>query len=1097
MPRFLTLSLLLPLFSACVSWETPDIDGDGVLASDGDCDDLNADANPGSDEVWYDGVDQNCDGNDGDKDGDGFDSWQVGGQDCWDDPDSPPAGFLVVSSDFEQPTAENVNPDGSETWYDGVDGNCDSEDDFDQDGDGFRTRFHADETGAIGDDCIDGSPLDDPNDANLAPADVNPDVTDDICYDGTNADCDTDEADILNPNTDYLSDYDCDGDGWMLEEECDDTNPAIEPNDDPDPFGDCVDANCDGNDGDEDGDGYVTDAYTTACPDWASLKSHIGDGDCWDSGTASTDFTPINGFASTTAAEVNPDAATVEIFYDAIDQNCDGASDFDADLDGYDTSSYTDRTGQSGLDCNDDKDAVHPGAMEDCSTTYDDNCDDDTNDLNASSCTSYWQDFDADAYGDEGTQARCYCEPKVNVSANEYYRATNDDDCNDNDYYANPGVKEYCDGHDDDCDGSVDEDDAEDAITYYADSDSDDYGDASSTTAACSVPSGYVTNDDDCDDSNSNAYPGNDEVCDGADNDCEGDVDEDDATDVLTWYADKDNDNYGDPATSDIDCNQPTAYVADNTDCRPTDSTAYPGADEYCDGHDDDCDNDIDENDSVDASTWYVDSDTDGYGEINTTKTQCYQPSGYVSSSTDCDDTDNNINPAGTEICDSNDDDEDCDGGADDADPNGTPSSGTTDYYTDSDSDNYGSDSASATAYCDDPGTGAVTNNTDCDDNDNSINPDGTEICDSSNDDEDCDGGADDNDPEGPSSGGTLYYIDDDIDGYGSDSSTGLRVCDSAPSNYVNDDSDCDDTDTDINPGEQEIACDNTDSNCDGNDSEYGINDLSAGDLILTEIMNNPQAVSDSKGEWFEIYNAGSLTYDLDGLDLTSSGSGSQSDAVDTCLAIAPGEYKVFVFNSNSNNNGGVTGDFDYNSIGLSNGSDTLSLVAGSTTIDEVSWDNGSTFPDPNGESISLHPANTDPTENDIGTTWCEATSTFGDGDKGTPGAVNDNCGESIDTNVQALLTANCTSCHSGSSPSKSLDLASGNAWDATYLVSSIQSSSDYLVDPADSSNSWLAIKIEGTQGSGNGVQMPKGTSALSNTDIQTITDWIDDGAWK
>ena len=498
----------------------------------------------------------------------------------------------------------------------------------------------------------------------------------------------------------------------------------------------------------------------------------------------------------------------------------------------------------------------------------------------------------------------------------------------------------------------------------------------------------------------------------------------------------------------------------------------------------------------MDASTWYIDADTDGYGATSTTKTQCYQPSGYVSSSTDCDDTDTNINPAGTEICDGANDDEDCDGGADDADPNGTPSSGTTDYYTDSDNDNYGSDSATPTAYCDDPGTGAVTNNTDCDDTDNTINPGGTEICDSNNDDEDCDGAADDNDPEGPSSGGTLYYIDDDTDGYGSDSTTGLRVCDSAPSNYVNDDSDCNDSDTNINPGEQETACDNTDSDCDGNDSEYGINDLSAGDLILTEIMNNPQVVNDSKGEWFEVYNAGSLTYDLDGLDLISSGS-NQSDVVDTCLAIAPGEYKIFVLNSTTSTNGGVTGDFDYNSIGLSNGTDTLSLVAGSTTIDEVNWDNGSTFPDPNGESISLHPANTDSTENDIGTTWCEATSTFGDGDKGTPGAENDSCGESIDTNVQAILTANCTSCHSGSSPSKSLDLASGNAWDATYLVSSIQSSSDYLVDPADSSNSWLTIKIEGTQGSGNGDQMPKSAPALSNTDIQTITDWIDDGAWK
>ena len=155
-------------FTACVSWEAPDIDGDGLLASEGDCDDLNAGANPAANEVWYDGIDQNCDGNDADKDGDGFDSWQVGGPDCWDDPDNPPPAFSVLSSDWEQPQASEVNPDALEVWYDGVDQNCDNASDFDQDGDGYLSSKHADAEGNLGDDCIDGSDLDDPNGAGQA-----------------------------------------------------------------------------------------------------------------------------------------------------------------------------------------------------------------------------------------------------------------------------------------------------------------------------------------------------------------------------------------------------------------------------------------------------------------------------------------------------------------------------------------------------------------------------------------------------------------------------------------------------------------------------------------------------------------------------------------------------------------------------------------------------------------------------------------------------------------------------------------------------------------------------------------------------------------
>ena len=1095
--RHLVSSLFcIASITACVSWEAPDLDGDGLLASEGDCDDLNGASNPGAEEIWYDGVDQNCDGNDGDKDGDGFDSWQVGGPDCWDDPDSPPPAFLVVSSDWQQPEASEVHPDAAETWYDGVDQNCDEASDFDQDGDGYLSSKHADAEGLVGDDCIDGSELDDPNGAGLDPAEVNPGVTEDTCYDGTNADCDSDEPDPLNTNGDYLSDNDCDGDGWMLTEECDDSDPAIEPNDAPDPFGDCIDANCDGNDGDEDGDGYVTDSYAAACPNWQEMDSHIGAGDCWDSGPATSEFTPINSYPATTAAAVNPDPGTAEVYYDGMDQNCDGLSDFDADQDGEDSDSVLNRSGQTGEDCDDTNSSVRPDVLEDCATPYDDNCNDNTNDLNATTCISFWQDADGDLYGEENTASRCYCEAQVNVSLGEYYRATNDTDCNDSVYSINPGATENTgDGVDSDCNGQE---------VCYVDADNDGYANGNATTISTSntncTDRGEATNSQlrtDCDDSSATIYPGATEYCDGHDDDCDGSIDEDDAADATTWYADTDNDTYGDNTSTKTQCNQPSGYVTNNTDCDDSDGDTNPGADEYCDGHDDDCDKSVDENDAVDATTWYRDADNDGYGTSSTTKTQCNQPSGYVTDSSDCLDTNGSVNPAATEVCDSANTDEDCDGGADDNDPNGTPSSGTTSYYIDGDSDGYGDENASATAYCDDPANGMVSNNDDCDDSDGAINPDGTEICDSFGDDEDCDGGANDSDPEGPVSGGSFYYVDSDSDGYGDENGTPLRVCSTAPSNYVADDTDCNDSNSAISPGAEELACDSIDSDCDGSDSLYDITDLGKGDLVISEVMMDPDAVSDSNGEWFEVYNASSKSVDLNGLILGSNGHSGETLGV--CLGIDPGDYLVFTANDDLSTNGGIASDYDYtrSQLQLSNSSDTLSIETSSGVIDEVEWTSSSSHGQGAGVAAQVHTNSLTANLNDYASIWCGADSVLSSGDYATPGAANSLCGESIDTAVQGLFNSYCTSCHSGSSPSKGLDLSSGEAWAAMYLVPSTQDSSYDMVAPGDATNSWLQIKLEGTQGGGNGSQMPIGGSALSSSDLSIVEDWIDDGAWR
>jgi len=149
---------------------------------------------------------------------------------------------------------------------------------------------------------------------------------------------------------------------------------------------------------------------------------------------------------------------------------------------------------------------------------------------------------------------------------------------------------EVCDGADNDCDGQTDEGLL---TTYYLDADDDGYGHMFFAQNHCTQPTGFVTNNLDCNDIDSTVHPGATEVCDSVDNNCNGQTDE---GLLSTWYLDIDGDGFGDDATAGQFCSQPSLdWVASGGDCRPMNFQIYPGAQEVCiNGEDDDCDGQVD-----------------------------------------------------------------------------------------------------------------------------------------------------------------------------------------------------------------------------------------------------------------------------------------------------------------------------------------------------------------------------------------------------------------------------------------------------------------------------------------------------------------------
>ncbi|MDM8005420.1 MAG: MopE-related protein [Phycisphaerae bacterium] len=591
--------------------------------------------------------------------------------------------------------------------------------------------------------------------------------------------------------------------------DCDDGNALINPA--ATEVCDSVDNNCDGqtDEGavgptwyqDLDGDNYGTTVVAQqACtqPNGSAAEST----DCDDS-----------------SAAVNPGATET---CNGVDDDCDGEIDegvkatfyADVDGDGYGNAavgqqSCSQPTGcvTNRMDCNDANNAINPAATEvhdgvdnDCDTFIDEGV-----------SNAYYRDVDEDTFGDPNNVTYADELPAGYVPDNT--------DCDDTNAAINPAATEVCDGVDNNCDTSIDK---EVKSTFYADTDGDTYGDAGSTTEACTAPPGYVTDGTDCDDNAAAVHPGTAEACNGIDDDCDGVIDEEVKT---TFYADADSDRFGNPTVSEQACSVPAGYVMNNRDCDDTSAAIKPGAAETCNGVDDDCDSRIDE--GVKA-TFHADLDGDGYGDAGNTTKACVAPTGYVADNTDCDDGNNAVHPGATEVCNGLDDD--CDTKVDEGVSNT--------FYRDADGDMYGTPNDGIQVCT--PPEGYVSNSADCDDGNIAIHPGATETCNSV--DDDCDNTIDE-------SVSTTFYVDADGDGYG-DASNMTEAC-TAPSGYVPDNTDCNDYDPNSHPGASDMPNDHIDQDCDGSDATSDSGDSQPGGILgSVQVMISPQEAIDAGAQW-------------------------------------------------------------------------------------------------------------------------------------------------------------------------------------------------------------------------------------------------------
>ncbi|AKF02985.1 MopE-related protein [Sandaracinus amylolyticus] len=316
-----------------------------------------------------------------------------------------------------------------------------------------------------------------------------------------------------------------------------------------------------------------------------------------------------------------------------------------------------------GDDCDDAERRAFPGNVELCDPEgLDEDCDP----------TTLGPDGDVDGF----VRATC-----CNLQRDGSLRCG--DDCDDANREVSPDAPEVCGPRDDDCDTRVDE---MLSGAFHADCDGDMFGGATGemvlgcapppvVPASCgSAPlARWSDNDDDCDDARAGRNPGNPEVCNGIDDDC--DLRTDEGFEDASYHPDCDGDGHGaaggetsagctPPPVLPASCGSaPSArWALGVDDCDDARAAVYPGAVEVCGNTiDDDCDTRTDEG----GTPFHPDGDGDGFGRSGSTAViACSAPAGHSPNASDCDDTRASVRPGAQELCDGTRDD-DCDGAVD------------------------------------------------------------------------------------------------------------------------------------------------------------------------------------------------------------------------------------------------------------------------------------------------------------------------------------------------------------------------------------------------------------------------------------------------
>ena len=331
-------------------------------------------------------------------------------------------------------------------------------------------------------------------------------------------------------------------------------------------------------------------------------------------------------------------------------------------------------------DCDDNNIAVSPGISEQCGDNVDNDCSGAVDDGAAEGCDIHYKDSDSDGFGD-GEESACLCAPSG------VFTTTVSGDCNDFNGGISPAADEKCgDGLDNDCNGAIDEPNAQGCQTFYQDLDKDSYGNALEFQCLCLPSDGYTGQvPGDCDDNNVDVFPGKTESCNNVDDDCNGAIDEKGAMGCQNYYADNDKDQFGVTEQKNCLCGPAGIFTATlGGDCDDTSAEISPQAIETCDEADNNCDDQIDESGADGCQPFYFDADKDGYGIESNSKCLCGAEGSYLAKEAgDCKDTNDDVHPGQVETC--NNVDDDCNDVIDDV-----GAIGCIVLYLDQDADGYG-----------------------------------------------------------------------------------------------------------------------------------------------------------------------------------------------------------------------------------------------------------------------------------------------------------------------------------------------------------------------------------------------------------------------